>query len=100
MLCAANGLPHYQIHLPASDSGRVVGSWRFGLAELSVSAARTPCVSLRCSFRPPRGRSTYRVAPRLRRERTTMERAGQCSGELLLKHFRRTSEREIETPAS
>ena len=34
------------------------------------------------------------VAPRLRPERTTMEGAGQCSGELLLKHFADLKQRE------
>jgi len=32
------GLPHCQVHLHASHSGRVVGIWRFGLADL-------PCIS-------------------------------------------------------
>ena len=52
---------------------------RFGLAELPVSAARIPSVSLHCSFRPPRGSIANPVAPGVRRERTTMEGAGQRS---------------------
>ena len=80
ILCAPDRLPHYQVHLPASHSGRVVGAWRFGLAELPVSAARIPSVPLHCSLRRPRGNSADPVAPRVRRERTTMEGAGQRSG--------------------
>ena len=51
-------------------------------------------VPLRCSFRHPRGSIADPVAPRRRPERTTMEGAGQCSGELLLKHFADLKQRE------
>ena len=51
-----------------------------GLADLPVSAARIPSVLLRCTLRPPRGSVANPVAPCVRRERTTMEGAGQCSG--------------------
>ena len=81
VLCAADGLSHYQVHLPASDSGRRVGSWRSRLVELSVSSARTSCVSLRCSFRPPRGNIADCVAARCRGERTTMDGASQGASE-------------------
>ncbi len=56
----------------------------FGLAELPVSAARIPSVPLRCSLRPPRGSIANPVAPRVRRERTTMEGAGLHRGESLI----------------
>ena len=57
-----------------SDIGRI------GLAELPVSAARIPSVPLHCSPWPPRGSIANPVAPRVRRERTTMEGAGQRRG--------------------
>src|SRR3989454_7803027 len=60
--------------------GRVGDVGRFGLAELPVSAARIPSVPLHRSLRPPRGSIANPVAPRFRRERTTMEGAGQGSG--------------------
>jgi hypothetical protein len=43
----------------------------------AVSAARIPSVPLHCSPRPPRGSIANAVAPCVRRERTTMEGAGQ-----------------------
>src|SRR2546425_4632804 len=80
ILCTPAGLPHYQVSLPASDSGRIVGIGGFGLADLPVSAARIPSVPLHCGPRPPRGSIANPVAPCVWRERTTMEGAGQCSG--------------------
>jgi Domain of unknown function (DUF4386) len=79
ILCTPDGLPHYQVHFPASDSGRVVGIGRFGLAELPVSAAWIPSVPLHCSPRPPRSSSADPLAPRVWRQRATMDGAGQRS---------------------
>ncbi len=53
---------------------------RFGLADLSVTRARKASVALHCRPRSPRRRSTDPVAPRDRRELSTMEGAGQQSG--------------------
>jgi hypothetical protein len=39
--------------------------------------ARIPSVPLHCGPRPPRGSIANLVAPRVRRERTAMEGAGQ-----------------------
>jgi len=39
ILCTPDGLPHCQVHLPASDSG-VLSVLEVGLADLPVSAAR------------------------------------------------------------
>ena len=79
ILCVPERLPHYQVHLPNADPGRVVSSCRFGLADLPVTNAWIPCIPLRCSLRPPWGSIADPVAPRVRRERTTMEGAGQRS---------------------
>ena len=54
------------------------------LSFLLLSAARTPYVSLRCSFRHPRGSSADCVVAAIRRERTTMERAGHRSGRVAI----------------
>jgi len=64
-------------NLPASHSGRAVDIGRFGLDELPVPTARIPSVPLHCSPRHPRGSIANAVAPCVRRERTTMEGAGQ-----------------------
>ena len=73
------GLPRCPVHLPASNSRCVVNTWRFGLAGLPVTAARIPSFPLHCGPRPSRVSSEHSVAPRVRRERTTMEGAGQRS---------------------
>src|SRR5205823_751374 len=83
ILLTTDRLPDYQVNLPASNPRRVVSNWRFGLAEFPISAARIPSVPLRCSVRRPRGSSADPLAPRGRRERTTMEGAGQRSGDAL-----------------
>jgi Domain of unknown function (DUF4386) len=56
-----------------SNSGRLDGDRRFGLANLSVHAARTLSVPLQSGPRHPRGRSADPVAPGGRCERTAME---------------------------
>ena len=73
-------LPHFQVGLPASNSGRADGVCRFRLADLSVTAARKLSVSLQSGPRLPRGTIALPVAPRDGRERSTMEGAGQRSG--------------------
>jgi hypothetical protein len=40
MLLPPDRLPHFQVDFSASSSGRADGDWRFGLADLSVTAAR------------------------------------------------------------
>src|SRR5208283_5852274 len=80
ILLPADRLPHFQVGLPASNSGRADGDWRFGLADLSVTAARKLSVPLQSGPRHPRGRIADPVAPRGRRNRTTMAGAGQRSG--------------------
>ena len=52
-------------------------SCRFGLADLSVAAARKVSVPLQSLARHGRRRTADPVAPRVRRERSTMERAGR-----------------------
>src|SRR5271157_5316950 len=73
-------LPHFQVDLSASHSGRADGVWRFGLADLYVTAARKLSVPLQSGLRPPRARIGDAVAPRDGRERSTMEGAGQRGG--------------------
>ena len=60
-------------HVSASDSGRAGNLWRLGLADLSVSTAGLPSVSLRRWPRHSWGGFTYRLASRVRSERTAME---------------------------
>jgi hypothetical protein len=57
-------LPHLQVDVPASNSGRADGVCRFGLADLSGTAARKLSVSLHSGTRLPRGTSANAVAPR------------------------------------
>src|SRR5208282_1241142 len=75
-------LPHFQVHLPASNSGSAVGDQRSGLCHLSVPAARILSVHPlhRCRVRS-RGNTTGAMADRDGRERPTMEGAGQRSGD-------------------
>ena len=70
-------LPHLQVGLPASNSGRADGVCRFGLADFSVTAARKLSVPLHSGPRLPRGTIADAMAPREGRERSTMEGAGQ-----------------------
>jgi hypothetical protein len=72
-------LPHLQVGLPAPNSGRVDGVCRFGLADLSVAAARKLSVPLYCGPRLPRGTIADAMAARDGRERSTMEGTGQRS---------------------
>src|SRR5271167_1073186 len=72
-------LPHFQVDLSATNSWRADGVWRFGLANLYVTTARTLSVPLQSGPRYPRARIGNAVAPRDGRERTTMEGAGQRS---------------------
>src|ERR1700682_2228999 len=65
--------------LPASNSGRVDGVCRFGLAGLSVAPAGKLSVSLDSGPRLPRGIIAYAMARRDGRERSTMEGAGRRS---------------------
>jgi hypothetical protein len=68
-------------NIVASESlWRISIAGGFGLAELPLSAARTPAVPLRCRLCPARGFSADPVAARLWRRRTTIEGAGQRSG--------------------
>jgi hypothetical protein len=64
---------------PLFNSGCADGVCRFGLADLSVTAARKESVSVRYAPRRSRGTIADPVAPRDRRERSTMEGAGQRS---------------------
>src|SRR5271157_694887 len=77
ILLPPDRLPHFQVDLFASNSGRADGVCRFGLANLSVTAARKLSVPLQSGLRPPRGTIADAVAPRDGRERSTMEGAGQ-----------------------
>ena len=70
-------LPHLQVGLPTPNSGRVDGVCRFGLADLSVAAARKLSVPLYCCPRLPRGTIADAMAARDGRERSTMEGTGQ-----------------------
>jgi len=69
-----------QVDVPASNSGRANGVCRFGLADLSGTAARKLSVSLHSGTRLPRGTSANAVAPRDGRERLTMEGPGYRRG--------------------
>src|SRR5713101_2409567 len=77
MLLPSDWLPHFQVDLPASNSGRADGDWRFGLADLSVPVARRLSVPLHFCPRHSRGSIADPVAPGDGRERSTMEGAGQ-----------------------
>jgi len=79
MLLPPDRLPHFQVDLSAPNSGRADGVCRSCLADLSVTAARKLSVPLQSGLRFPRGRIADAVAPRDRRERSTMEGAGQRS---------------------
>jgi hypothetical protein len=70
-------LPHFQVDVSASNSERADGNRGFGLADLSVTAARKLSVPLQSGPRHPRARIGNAVVPRDGRERTTMEAAGQ-----------------------
>src|SRR4029077_4243663 len=80
ILRVVDRLPHCEVDVSASDSGRAGNLWRSGLADVSVSAAGIPSVSLRCRPRRSWGGFAYRLAPRVRGERTTMEWAVQRAG--------------------
>src|SRR5207244_1733811 len=71
-----------QIDVPGSSAGRVVAPRRFGLADFPVANPRIPALSLHCGPWPPRIRRADRVAPRVRRERRTVEGAGQRRGDV------------------
>src|SRR5207302_9156807 len=79
LLCTPDRLPNCQVHLPAANSGPVVDTWRFGLAELPVSAAHIRSVPIHCGPRTRRRISSNHVAPREGRERTTVEGASRSS---------------------
>jgi DNA-binding transcriptional regulator YhcF (GntR family) len=86
MLLPADRLPHFQVDIHASNSGRVYGDRRFVLSALSVASARNRSVPLHCETCPhPRGTIAHPVARRGRRERSTMEGAGQRSGNARIK---------------
>src|SRR5260370_29616288 len=80
ILLPADRLPHFQVDLSATNSGRADGVCCFGLGDLSVTTARTPSVSLQSGLWLPRPRIGNAVAPRVRLVRTTMGWAGQFSG--------------------
>ena len=79
-LLPTDRLPHLQVGLPAPNSGRVDGVCRFGLADLSIAAARKPSVPLYGGPRLPRRTIDDAMAARDGRERSTMEGTGQRSG--------------------
>jgi hypothetical protein len=76
LLLPLDRLPHLEVDLPASNSRGADGVWRFGLADPSVTVARTLSVSLQSGPRPFRGGIADPMAPRHRRERTALEGAG------------------------
>jgi len=85
ILLPADRLPHFQVHLFASNSGCADGVCRFGLADLSVTAAGRLSVPLHFHTRTPRRGSADAVAPYHGRERTTLEGTGErCRGIPLL----------------
>jgi len=84
ILLSPDRLPHFQVDLPASNSGCADGGGRFGLADLSVAAARKVSVALRSGPRHRWGRIAHRVAPREGRQHSALERAGQRCGELAI----------------
>lgn len=71
-------LPHFQVHLPASNSGSAVGDWWSGICYLSIPTARILSVRPLYRFRRrPRGNTIRALADREGCERSTMEGAGQ-----------------------
>src|SRR6266571_4858542 len=83
ILLPPDRLPHFQVDLSATNSGRADGVCRFGLGDLSVTAARRLSVPVQSGPRPPRARIGNAVAPRDGRERSTMEGAGQRADNFL-----------------
>ena len=79
--CLLIGFLIFQVDLSASNSGRADGVCRFGLVDLSITAARKLSVPLQSGPRHPRARIGNAVAARDGRERSTMEGAGQRNGE-------------------
>ncbi len=74
-----NRLPHFQVDLPSSNSGRAAGILGLVLPdqlfrELPLTRIRRPSSALHSGARR-RGTSAGPVAPRVRRERSTMEGA-------------------------
>ena len=69
--------PHFQVDLPASNSRRANGVCRFGLADLSVTAARKLSIPLQRGLRLPEGRFVDAVVPRDGRERFQLGEAGE-----------------------
>src|ERR1700730_10545093 len=70
-------LPHFQIHLPASNSWSAVGDQWFGLGDLSAPATRKLSVALhRCRLRS-RGNTAGAMAHRDGFERSEMVRASE-----------------------
>ena len=84
--CFLIGYLIFRFGLPASNSGRADGVCRFGLADLSVTAARKLSVPLHSGFRLPCGTIALPVASRDRRQRSTMEGAGQRSVKAIVYH--------------
>src|SRR5580700_8222794 len=80
ILLPPDRLPRFQVDISASNSGGADGVCRFGLADLSIPAARKPSVSLQFGLRHLRGTIADAVAPHAGRERSTMERASQRRG--------------------
>ena len=82
----ADRLPHFQVDLPASNSGGAVGDQRFGLGDVSLPAGRIPSVHpLHRGRLRPRGSTAGVLAHRDGFERSTMEGAGQRSGHAHMK---------------
>src|SRR5271157_3264289 len=80
ILLPPDRLPHFQVHLSASISGRADGVFRFWLADLSFNPARQTSIPLQSGLRHPRGTIADAMAPRNGRKRSTMEGAGQRRG--------------------
>src|ERR1700729_850704 len=85
MLLPDARLSHFQVDLPPSISKRAVGNYGFRLADVSLTGARKPSLfPLPHDHGPGRGRVANAVAPRVRRKRSTMERAVALSSRLLV----------------
>jgi len=86
MLLPADRLPHFQVDIHASNSGRVYGDRRLVLPALSITSARKLSVPLHCETRwRSRGTIADPMAPGHGREQSTMEGAVLRSGNARIK---------------
>jgi hypothetical protein len=76
----ADRLPHFQVSLSAANHWRIDDACRFELPDVPVTAARKVSATLHFVFPWRRANIADLVAPRVRRERPTMEGAGQRRG--------------------